>query len=153
MVNITSRGRYGVKAMFELALRHGQGPVPLRLVAERQRLPEHYLEQLMGPLRKAGLVRSVRGAQGGYLLGREPQDLTVGEILRVLEGPATPDGAGSGVEGDVIADGADDEDYTIRTIWQRMTEAVNQVVDSITLADLCEQEHERRLQQNFTYYI
>lgn len=151
-MNITTRGKYGVKAMFELALRYGNGPVPLRQVAEQQRLPEHYLEQLMAPLRKAGLVRSVRGAQGGYMLGRDPREITVGDILRVLEGPVTPvDCAADDPE--AYAYCPDGESCIVRGVWLRIRDAVNAVVDGITLAELREQELARQAQRRYTYYI
>lgn len=69
---LSTKGRYGLKAMFELGLQYGKGPIPLKVIAERQNIPENYLEQLIAILRKAGLVKSVRGAQGGYLMLRPP---------------------------------------------------------------------------------
>jgi len=73
--------------MYDLALNYGDEPVSLKSIAERQGISENYLEQLMANLRKAGLVRSIRGAYGGYLLSREPSKITVGDVLRALEGP------------------------------------------------------------------
>ena len=84
-MRISTRGRYGLRAMVELALAFGQGPVPLKEIATKQGLSEHYLEQLMGSLRKAGIVKSVRGAQGGYQLAKDPAEISTGEVLRVLE--------------------------------------------------------------------
>lgn len=141
---ITTRGRYGLKAMLELALHEADGPLPLRRIAAMQDLPEHYLEQLMAPLRKAGLVRSVRGAQGGYLLAREPERITVGEVLRVLDGPPVAVSA---------ANGADPDDGALSTVWARIREAVERVVDAITLADLVAEERARRERRRPTYYI
>ena len=80
-MKLSTKGRYGVKAMFDLALHHGEGPIALKSIAERQGISEHYLEQLIAVLRKAGLVKSVRGAQGGYSLAREPENITVGDII------------------------------------------------------------------------
>lgn len=151
-VNITTRGQYGVKAMFELALRYGDGAVPLREVARQQNLPDNYLEQLMGPLRKAGLVRSVRGAQGGYMLARDPAEITIGDVLRVLEGPITPvDCAADDPE--AYAYCADGEACTVRGVWVKIRDAVNEVVDSITLADLREQELAKQSRRRLVYYI
>ncbi len=76
--------------MFDLALHYGKGPIPLRKVAERQLVSEHYLEQLMRALRQAGLVNSKRGSQGGYELADLPENIRIGDIIRVLEGPITP---------------------------------------------------------------
>jgi len=151
-VNITTRGQYGVRAVFELAMRYGQGAVPLREVARRQNLPDNYLEQLMGPLRKAGLVRSVRGAQGGYMLARDPAEITVGDVLRVLEGPISPVDCAGGDAG-ASACCPDGEACTVRSVWVRIRDAVNEVVDSITFEDLRRQELERRSRRGLVYYI
>src|SRR5690606_41229510 len=86
-MRISSRGEYGVRALFDLAQRYGEGPIPLKQIAERQDVSDHYLEQLMGALRKAGLVVSVRGAQGGYELARPPEAITIGDVIRVLWEP------------------------------------------------------------------
>ena len=82
-MKLSTKGRYGVRAMFDLALNSGQGPIPLNNVAERQNISGHYLEQLIALLKKAGLVKSVRGAQGGYFLARDPEEITIGDIIRV----------------------------------------------------------------------
>ena len=78
-MRLSTKGRYGVKAMFDLALHSSGEPVPLKTIAERQGLSEAYLEQLMAGLRKAGLVNSVRGAQGGYILAHSPDSITIGK--------------------------------------------------------------------------
>ena len=86
-MKLSTKGRYGVKAMFELALNHGLDPLSIKTIAERQNISEYYLEQLFSGLRKAGLVKSIRGAQGGYILARDPKDISASDILNVLEGP------------------------------------------------------------------
>jgi Rrf2 family protein len=86
-VRLSTRGHYGLKAMFDLAQHYGSEPIPLKTVAERQNISDNYLEQLIAILRKAGLVKSVRGAQGGYILARDPGSITVGDIIRAMEGP------------------------------------------------------------------
>lgn len=136
-MKISTKGRYGVVAMYELALHYGEGPVSLKLVAEKQNISEHYLEQLMGGLRRTGFVRSVRGAQGGYELTKDPASITVGDVLRVLEGPIAPVDC-------VIDDNADycfrADSCVTRSIWAKVRDSINKVVDSITLADLCKEE-------------
>lgn len=145
-MRVTTRGQYGIKALFELAMRVDKEPVPLREIAMRQNLPENYLEQLMAPLRKAGLVRSVRGAQGGYLLARDPELITIGDILRVLEGPVSL--------ADGLIDSAEDgEDCVISGVWRQVQDAINNVIDNITLAQLREQELLRREKQAYIYHI
>lgn len=86
MLKISTKGRYGLTIMIELAKKHGEGPTSLKSIAQTNNLSEHYLEQLVSPLRNAGLVKSIRGAYGGYVLGSEPDAITAGDIIRVLEG-------------------------------------------------------------------
>lgn len=149
-MKISTKGHYGVQAMFDLAQRHGEGPVSLKSVADRQDLSEHYLEQLFAGLRKAGLVKSVRGAQGGYTLARDPAEIKVGDIIRVLEGPIVP----------VECVSADPEqcmkaEFCItRSVWEKVRVSIEEVLDSITLADMCKDAEESRQNRNFSmYYI
>lgn len=138
-MRLSTRARYGVRAMFDLAY-FGQGePIALKTIAERQGISDNYLEQLIAPLRKAGLVNSVRGAQGGYTLGHPPEDISVGDILRVLEGPTLP------VEC-LIEEGeeqgehcANADNCITRRIWSALRDSIDRVLDSMTLADLCEE--------------
>ncbi|MFN2363905.1 MAG: Rrf2 family transcriptional regulator, partial [Halarsenatibacteraceae bacterium] len=89
-MKISTRGRYGLRAMIDLAINEEGEAIPLRVIAEREDISEQYLEQLFANLRKSGLVKSVRGAHGGYLLNREPENITAGDVFRVLEGPVSP---------------------------------------------------------------
>ncbi|MBE3590331.1 MAG: Rrf2 family transcriptional regulator [Firmicutes bacterium] len=150
---ITTKGRYGTKALFELALRYGEGPVPLREIAEKQGLSEHYLEQLFAPLRKAGLVQSVRGAQGGYMLARDPQDITVGDVLRVLEGPIAPTECSLGGPDYAYRFCGEKTVCVAQDVWIKVRRAIEDVVDHITLADLVEQDREARQRMAHMYYI
>ena len=86
-MKLSTKGRYGVKAMVELAIHYGDSPLSIKTISQRQGISEYYLEQLFSPLRKAKLINSIRGAQGGYILGREPKDIKVSDIMYVLEGP------------------------------------------------------------------
>mgnify|MGYP005814714525 CR=1 FL=1 len=150
-MNISTRGRYGVMAMAELAMQHGSGPVPLKTIAERQGLSENYLEQLFASLRKAGLVRSVRGATGGYLLARDPAQISVGDVLRVLEGPLAP--AECAIEGSPGYEHCGNvQNCLARSVWVRLKEEIDRVVDGISLASLCEEA--RTVQpSDVMYYI
>lgn len=134
-MQISTRGRYGIKALYQLASAPDDSPIPLREVALREGLSESYLEQLMGPLRRAGLVRSVRGAHGGYLLGRPPGDISVGDVLRVLEGPLFPCNCV-----DPSAEGVDHcghhQDCAARGVWVQIYDRIREVVDQTTLEDL-----------------
>ncbi|MDQ3412392.1 MAG: Rrf2 family transcriptional regulator, partial [Chloroflexota bacterium] len=89
-MRVSSRGEYGVRAMVALAKHYGQGPMSIAVVAKESSVPSAYLEQLIGPLRRAGLVESKRGAHGGYQLSRSPELVRVGEVYRVMEGPVAP---------------------------------------------------------------
>jgi Rrf2 family protein len=137
--------------MIDLAMHTGEGPVPLKAVAERQGISEHYLEQLMGGLRKAGLVMSVRGAQGGYTLGREAAKVTAGDIIRALEGPIAP------VEcvdetGATPCDRV--EQCVTYTVWRKLRDAMVEVLDALTLAELVEDARRRtRTAASPMYYI
>jgi Rrf2 family protein len=149
-VKLSTKGRYGLKAMFDLALNYGEGPIALNNIAERQNISVHYLEQLIATLRKAGLVKSVRGAQGGYMLADKPDNITVGDILRILEGPIAPS--------DCVIDNDDSEciraGYCItRTIWERIKISIDNVVDSITLRDMVDDYVKLHNSDSFMYYI
>ncbi len=134
-MRLSTRGRYGVRAMYDLALHYGAGPVSLKATAERQRVSEHYLEQLMAGLRRAGLVTSSRGALGGYELARSPREITVGDIVRVLEGSMDP--AECVAEGDAASDACDRADEcAMRLVWKKLKDCMNRVLNSISLEDL-----------------
>ena len=130
-MRISSRGQYGIRALSVLTTRHGGGPVQVREIARAEGLSAKYLEQLLGRLRSGGLVKSVRGARGGYVLAREPQAITVREVLVLLEGSLAPttcvDGAGT-------KDGADR--CGVHGLWAGLHEAVLGYLGSYTLADL-----------------
>lgn len=134
-MRVSTRGEYGVRAMFDLALHYGEGPISLKTIAERQMISEHYLEQLMAALRRAGLVQSKRGAQGGYELSDIPANIPIGAIIRVLEGPITP------------LDCLDEETTTgpycrapdrcvLRNLWKNLQDSMTTVLDNTTLEDL-----------------
>ena len=110
--------------MMELASNFGEGPISLKSIAEKHSLSEHYLEQLVAPLRNAGLVKSVRGAYGGYVLPVEPEHVTAGQVIRVLEGPISP------------VDFTEEDDPAKRDLWIRIRDSIAEVLDSTTLADL-----------------
>lgn len=134
-MKISTKGRYALRLMLDLATAPAGEPVPLRDVAQRQEISDKYLEQIVTPLSRAGLVRSVRGAGGGYLLTRETKDYTVGEILRPLEGSLAPVSCVDGSECCARA-----EQCVTLEVWREIQQAVSGVVDRITLADLVERQ-------------
>lgn len=137
--------------MFDLAVHMGEGPVSLKSIAERQDISEHYLEQLVAGLRKSGLVKSVRGAQGGYVLGREPAKIRVGDVIRVLEGPIAPVDCVSEEDPECCAKA----DYCVtRTIWEKVRDSISEVLDSITLADMVQDAEKMDTERKYyMYYI
>jgi Rrf2 family protein len=131
-MKLSTKGRYGVKAMFELALQYGGESVSIKEISQKINVSEYYLEQLFANLRKAGLIKSIRGAQGGYVLSKDPAEITVADIFNVLEGPVE------------ISDCITDEDANCtraehcgtRPLWIKISESVNSVINSVTLQDM-----------------
>ena len=130
-MKISTKGRYALRLMLDLAVYDTGEPVSLRDIANRQEISEKYLEQIISLLNKAGMVRSIRGSQGGYRLVRKPEEYTVGDILRQTEGSLAPAAC---VE-DEKSCGRIDACVAIR-IYEKINEAVRGVVDGITLADM-----------------
>ena len=136
---ISTKGRYALRIMADVAQHDGEMPVSVREIAQRQDISDKYLEQIITQLSRAGLVKSARGAQGGYMLAKEPQEYTVGEILRLLEGNLAPVAC---VDDTKEACTRADECVTME-VWREIKDAVNKVVDNITLADLVEQQRQK----------
>lgn len=133
-MRFSTRARYGLRAMVDLAQHYPENePTPLAQVAERQGISEGYLEQLMTFLRKGGLVRSVRGSQGGYFLTRHPSRITAGEIVRCLEGPLSPTDCVNEDEPEVCARA---ENCVTKVLWKKIKKAIDSVLDATTLEDL-----------------
>lgn len=130
-MKLSTRGRYGINAMFELARSYGGAPMSIKAIAEKQGIPESYLEQLIALLRRDELVTGIRGAQGGYVLSREPENITVGDVLRSLEGDLKL------VDCLIEEESCDKScDCPSRIIWKKVSDGLNQIVDSITLKDM-----------------
>jgi Rrf2 family protein len=132
---ISTKGRYGLLAMLDLAMQASDGLVTLNSIAARQNISLRYLEQMFGALRKAGLLRSTKGAQGGYMLGDLPSKITVGMILRTLEGDI------SVVDEEALEDTQDNPlAYCIRLkIWERLNNEIAAVIDHLTLDQLIQE--------------
>ncbi len=149
-MKISTKGRYGLRAMVDLALHTNNGHVALCSIAERQGISLNYLEQVFSALKKAGLIRSIKGAQGGYALAENPANLKVGAILRALEGQLSVIDERT----ENLRAGHIGIEYCIKVnVWDKMNERINSLVDSITLADLVE-EHKNMIDSASTmYYI
>lgn len=137
-MKISTRGRYALRLMLDLASCNTGAPSSIKDIANRQQISEKYLEQIIAILNKAEYVKSIRGAQGGYLLMKDPKECTVGMILRLTEGDLAPVSCVG--EDDVCARKAGC--VTVR-IYEKINDAVNNVVDNITLADLVEWQREK----------
>jgi Rrf2 family cysteine metabolism transcriptional repressor len=135
-MKLSTRTRYGMRAIIELAQHEGKRPLQLKMIAERQNISVKYLEQLMSMLRSAGFVRSVRGSKGGYVLARPGDQIRLHEVFRSLEGPVTTTECTA--DGDVCERSAD---CIARDIWLQVETAVHDVLSAITLADLIKKSH------------
>ncbi|MEG0691665.1 MAG: Rrf2 family transcriptional regulator [Oscillospiraceae bacterium] len=144
-MKISTKGRYGLRLMVDLAANATTAPISLKEVAHRQDISDKYLEQIVTQLNRAGLVKSVRGAQGGYTLSRPSDEITVGDVLRVVEGSLS------------LVDCVDDNSCCDKSsscatsyVWKKIKFAVEGVVDNISLKDLVDRSNE---QAEFTYII
>ncbi|MCF8563288.1 Rrf2 family transcriptional regulator [Alicyclobacillus tolerans] len=136
-MKISTKGRYGLMLLVDLATNEGGSPISLKSVAERQSLSEHYLEQLIAPLRNAGFVRSIRGAYGGYVLAKPKHDITAADIILTLEGPLT-------IVDEEFEDG-------LGELWDKLRTSILDVLNSITLEDLVEMRN--RGDHAYMFYI
>lgn len=132
--HVSTRGEYGMRLMVDLARNWGRGTVSLHAVAEREALPEAYLEQLVAALRRANLVTGKRGAGGGYLLAKEPASITAGDVVRALEGPIEPQICTA--EGDAILNCVHEPNCGTRQLWVKLQATIAAALDSLTLAEL-----------------
>lgn len=138
-MKISTKGRYALRLMMDLAENNTGSPISLKDVAKRQDISDKYLEQIISILNKAGYVRSVRGAQGGYMLKMEPQNYTVGMILRQTEGSLAPVAC---IEDDEIV--CDRKQQCVTSIvYKKINDAISGVVDNITLQDLVDWQNEK----------
>ncbi len=137
-VRLSTKGRYGARIMLDLALHYGQGPIPLKDIAERQQISEKYLEQIITVLKIAGLVKSIRGVHGGYILAKPPAKINLGQIIRILEGSIAPVEC---VDEPEICPRA--EFCVTRDVWKEIKRAVDGILKSISLKDLVEREKEK----------
>jgi Rrf2 family transcriptional regulator, cysteine metabolism repressor len=133
-MKVSTRGEYGVRAMVALAHHYGDGPMSIAEIARQSNIPAAYLEQLIAPLRRAELVTSRRGARGGYVLSRDPSQIRIGDVYRVMEGPVAPM--------ECVSEDLTDQTCPLidgcetRPIWLKVRDSIVDALDSTTLADL-----------------
>ncbi len=126
-MKISTKGTYAIQVMLDLAMHNTGENINVKKIAERQDISEKYLEQIIAILNKAGFVRSIRGAQGGYRLSKAPSQYTIGDILRVTEGSLEP---------------VSPEESSL-SVWKKLKDAIDGVVDGVTLQDLVDEENSR----------
>lgn len=140
-MKLSTKGRYGLRAMIDLVQYGEEEPVSIASIAARQHISESYLEQLIARLRRAGLVISVRGACGGYVPGRKAEEISVGDVLRALEGNLNPVECPGLMEEE--GGGCDGADVCVtKYVWKRMNESINRTVDEIKISDLVKESRE-----------
>lgn len=150
MMQVSQKSRYALRALFELARQYGQGPIRISEIAREQAIPPRFLEGILNQLKQAGLARSVRGARGGYELARPPAEMTVGEMMRVTEGPIAPTACGSdgGEEGCPLY-----PECAFLPMWQRAARALAEVYDCTTFQNLLDEDRQRRERENPMWVI
>lgn len=145
-MRISMRCDYGIRAVSDLAKHQGVGPIPSAEIAARQSIPEAYLDQLLNTLRKGGLVKTVRGARGGHMLARTPDQLTMADVVHALEGTSAP------VE--CLDDSSTCKLVSScgqRDVWRQIQQATERILSTTTIADLVEREEAR--EQRAVYVI
>ena len=170
-MKLSTRSTYGMRALVELALASGHGPISAALIAKRQELSVAYLEQLLHRLKKQGLVRSVRGPRGGYVLAKEPEQIRLAEVVRVLDG-ANGDWSRQGRDGHrrthangnggsrrlraEIAQARQHAQRIARVVWLSVHERLTQSLDAVTIQDLCDEirsESGEPLEHRYVFHI
>lgn len=143
-LKLSTKGRYGLRAIVDLALHSEDETVALSSIAEREGISISYLEQLIAKLKKAGLVISVRGAQGGYKLAKPASEVPIGDILRALEGSLSPVDCAEVVGGESNCEGANL--CVTKYVWKRISDSINDAVDHIMLSELVEESRIKHAQ-------
>jgi Rrf2 family protein len=145
-MRISMRADYGARAMIDLAQHHGRGLTQTADIAARQHIPESYLEQLLAALRKAGLVHSVRGPAGGHELARPPAELSLGDVLDVLEGITTPSGCMDENGSCTVS-----STCVLQDVWCELADSYRRLIHEITFESLAQRQSER--ESRSMYYI
>ena len=143
-MKLSTRSRYGLRAIVELAMEYGKGPLQIKIIAERQDISNKYLEQLMAILKSSGLVRSVRGAKGGYVLAKEPHEVRVSDVFTALEGPLVTVECLEHPEFCTRC-----TDCVTRHVWAQIQDSILEVMNSITLQDLVDKSKSSKDTTNY----
>jgi Rrf2 family protein len=143
-MKLSTKGRYGLRAVLDLAMNGKNEAVALSGIAERQDISVSYLEQLIAKLKKAGIVNSIRGAQGGYILAKKPEEISVGDILRALEGDLNPVDCAEILGKGTSCTGADL--CVTKYVWMRISDSINNTVDTMLLSELIKESEKIRIE-------
>lgn len=151
-MRISAKGEYAIKAVLDLALHRDRDLIPIQEIAEREAIPQRYLEQVLLSLKRAGILTSKRGSSGGYHLTKAPDEITVGAVLRAVEGTGVPfeTGASSLRPQARPRNGHGDD---LAELWRRISDAVSQVVDQLTFGELAAQAAQRRAARRPMWHI
>ena len=149
-MNFTAKEDYGIRAVVDIAAHRGDVPVQAKEIAARQEIPEQFLEQLLATLRRAGVIRSIRGAGGGYDLARASSRITVGEILRALSGPIVPIRCVSETD---LEKCQRQSSCGLVDLWERLRTSIIDVVDTTTIQDLIDRHQQMRGSQTYMMNI
>ncbi len=154
-MQLSTKGRYAVRAMFDLSFYSKGEPVPLSRISEREEISLHYLEQLFNKLRKSGVVESVRGPSGGFRLSRKPSEITIEEIVRVVEGSITPVKCMDTRDKKKVCHRADK--CVTFILWKRLGNHITEYLSSVTLQDLVDEAREMmesgKVSHDYVFYI
>ncbi|MBF7097193.1 RrF2 family transcriptional regulator [Alkalibacter mobilis] len=143
-MRLSTKGRYGVMAMYQLALNYENGTISIKDIAQKMDYSDAYLEQMFATLKKERLVTSHRGPKGGYRLSKDPDKITVGDVIRALEGPIEFSSCVGGSENY----NCDKSGFCVtKDIWEQVNDSINQVIDNITLGDLLNKNKNSKIGQ------
>jgi Rrf2 family cysteine metabolism transcriptional repressor len=149
-MKFSAKGEYGIRAVLDMALYSQNGPAQVKEIARRQAIPERFLEQVMASLRKAGLVESVRGAQGGYLLAYPPTQISLADIIQAVEGPIAPMKCVS----EKAQNSCNRADLcVVRDVWREVQTSIVNALNSITVEEMCKKKRKREAEASSMYYI
>lgn len=154
-MQLSTKGRYAVRAMFDLAFYSKGEPVPLSRISEREEISLHYLEQLFNKLRRGGVVESVRGPSGGFRLAKPPSEIVIEEIIRIVEGPIEPVSCREGKDQNKPCHRV--EKCVTHILWRKLGKTINDFLKSVTLKDLVDEAREMmesgKVSHDYMFYI
>lgn len=155
MVHFSAKSEYAVLAILALSLHSGQGPLQVRAIAQKEKIPARFLEQVMNHLKKRGFVESVRGAHGGYRLTKSPDQIRLGEVLQAMEGPLVEIDSTQRRQRESLngTNGGEIESALIREVWQEVSTSLKEHLDSINFKDLSERKKELEGKQMLMFHI